>query len=268
MRRSFDQATADNVEVRSIVVINPGNPCGSVLPLHTIRDILAFAAAEGLVVFADEVYQVREGPPVGAHQNRALHRAVWGRLLLTLFPRLAPRHALHCVTCPVTHGAPPPPRSAGAYATPLRVQDNVYTEGCEFHSFKKALRMLQHEHKGEPGHPIHKAQLISFHSTSKGLSVGSGVPAAARGRGGDGGPRGRTATAATGGKGTCALTEGCGSGQTPATPDLAVTRGVGHPQAGVVRVHPGQALSERGTRMPWGTVGAPRPRVPWTFLQM
>jgi alanine transaminase len=104
VRRSFDQATADNVEVRSIVVINPGNPCGSVLPLHTIRDILAFAAAEGLVVFADEVYQ-----------------------------------------------------------------DNVYTEGCEFHSFKKALRMLQHEHKGEPGHPIHKAQLISFHSTSKGI---------------------------------------------------------------------------------------------------
>ena len=47
-------------------------------------------------------------------------------------------------------------------------QDNVYAGG-EFHSFKKALRLLQRQHEGQPAHPIHAAQLVSFHSTSKGL---------------------------------------------------------------------------------------------------
>merc|ERR550537_630367 len=43
-------------------------------------------------------------------------------------------------------------------------QENVYAAGKSFHSFKKVLRDLQKEDSSYAG-----VQLISFHSTSKGL---------------------------------------------------------------------------------------------------
>ncbi len=42
---------------RAIVVINPGNPTGSVLSEQNIKDIIKFAHKENLFIFADEVYQ-------------------------------------------------------------------------------------------------------------------------------------------------------------------------------------------------------------------
>lgn len=41
----------------SSVVINPGNPTGSVLTKENIADIIRFAKANSLIVIADEVYQ-------------------------------------------------------------------------------------------------------------------------------------------------------------------------------------------------------------------
>lgn len=42
---------------RAIVVINPGNPTGQVLTRENIQQIIKFAYANQLVIFADEVYQ-------------------------------------------------------------------------------------------------------------------------------------------------------------------------------------------------------------------
>ncbi len=42
---------------RAIVVINPGNPSGQVLPLEHLQTILKFAHEHNLTVIADEVYQ-------------------------------------------------------------------------------------------------------------------------------------------------------------------------------------------------------------------
>ncbi|THD24795.1 Alanine aminotransferase [Fasciola hepatica] len=42
---------------RALVVINPGNPTGQVLPAEVIRRVLEFAHRYNLVVLADEVYQ-------------------------------------------------------------------------------------------------------------------------------------------------------------------------------------------------------------------
>jgi len=103
LRASYNKATSSGVKVRSIAVINPGNPCGSVLDMDTMADILMFAAEENLVLLADEVYQ-----------------------------------------------------------------ENIYDEGRPFHSFKKVLRLLQQKKEGTCD-PIHSVQLISFHSTSKGV---------------------------------------------------------------------------------------------------
>lgn len=46
-----------NIDLKSIVVINPGNPTGAVLSVQNIRDIIDVSADNHLVIIADEVYQ-------------------------------------------------------------------------------------------------------------------------------------------------------------------------------------------------------------------
>ncbi|KAK7413897.1 alanine transaminase [Neonectria punicea] len=57
IRTAYEKAKADGIDVRCIVIINPGNPTGASLPEEDIRAVLDFAAQENLVVMADEVYQ-------------------------------------------------------------------------------------------------------------------------------------------------------------------------------------------------------------------
>lgn len=45
------------VDVRALVIINPGNPTGQCLPADNIRDIISLCYKERLVLLADEVYQ-------------------------------------------------------------------------------------------------------------------------------------------------------------------------------------------------------------------
>jgi alanine transaminase len=58
LERSIQEARAQGLNVRCIVVINPGNPTGNVLQEANMREVVAFAARHGLVLIADEVYQV------------------------------------------------------------------------------------------------------------------------------------------------------------------------------------------------------------------
>lgn len=56
--RSLIKEHADKgVKSKCLVVINPGNPTGSILSESDIKEILEIAAEHGLVVIADEVYQ-------------------------------------------------------------------------------------------------------------------------------------------------------------------------------------------------------------------
>jgi len=57
IKSAYAAAKARGVDVRCIVIINPGNPTGSSLPEEDIRAVLEFARQEQLVVLADEVYQ-------------------------------------------------------------------------------------------------------------------------------------------------------------------------------------------------------------------
>ena len=57
LERAYNEAVARGVNVRGIVVINPGNPVGSVLSEETIKKVILFANARNLLIFADEVYQ-------------------------------------------------------------------------------------------------------------------------------------------------------------------------------------------------------------------
>lgn len=57
IRKEIIKAKATGTELRSIVVINPGNPTGATLTEQNISDVITLAAEENLVIMADEVYQ-------------------------------------------------------------------------------------------------------------------------------------------------------------------------------------------------------------------
>ncbi|PUZ39392.1 hypothetical protein GQ55_9G304000 [Panicum hallii var. hallii] len=57
LKKQLDGARSKGVNVRGLVVINPGNPTGHVLVEENQREIIEFCRKEGLVLLADEVYQ-------------------------------------------------------------------------------------------------------------------------------------------------------------------------------------------------------------------
>lgn len=57
LEKSLAEAKQSGVSVKAIVVINPGNPTGSVLDEDNIAMIVDFAREHGLTILADEVYQ-------------------------------------------------------------------------------------------------------------------------------------------------------------------------------------------------------------------
>jgi len=57
LERAYAEAQENGTELRAIVVINPGNPSGSVLSHSDVKMIICFARDKGLIVLADEVYQ-------------------------------------------------------------------------------------------------------------------------------------------------------------------------------------------------------------------
>lgn len=63
LREETQKAKAAGIDVRCIVIINPGNPTGASLKAEDIREIIDLAKEEKLVVMADEVYQTNVFSP-------------------------------------------------------------------------------------------------------------------------------------------------------------------------------------------------------------
>ena len=57
LEESYAKAQVENINIRAIVVINPGNPTGAVLNKKCIDKIVSFASEKGIAIIADEVYQ-------------------------------------------------------------------------------------------------------------------------------------------------------------------------------------------------------------------
>jgi aspartate/methionine/tyrosine aminotransferase len=57
LEKTYRKALEDGVQVRGLVLINPGNPTGQVLSKSPIQDICTFCAEHNIVLLADEVYQ-------------------------------------------------------------------------------------------------------------------------------------------------------------------------------------------------------------------
>ena len=58
VERALAEAKTKNIKVRALAVINPGNPTGQCMEEKDMKDVVRVAAKEGLVLLADEVYQV------------------------------------------------------------------------------------------------------------------------------------------------------------------------------------------------------------------
>ncbi|EEH38480.1 alanine aminotransferase [Paracoccidioides lutzii Pb01] len=57
IRSTISQAKEDGIDVRAIVVINPGNPTGASLTSDSVKGVIDVAVESNLVILADEVYQ-------------------------------------------------------------------------------------------------------------------------------------------------------------------------------------------------------------------
>lgn len=57
LEAAYDSAKSEGIEIRGIVVINPGNPTGAVLSAKGVQEVIDFASTKRLVIIADEVYQ-------------------------------------------------------------------------------------------------------------------------------------------------------------------------------------------------------------------
>ncbi|KAI9723839.1 MAG: hypothetical protein M1828_004089 [Chrysothrix sp. TS-e1954] len=57
IRSSLESARKEGIDVRGMVVINPGNPTGGSLSGQSVEELVKFAAEERLVLLGDEVYQ-------------------------------------------------------------------------------------------------------------------------------------------------------------------------------------------------------------------
>lgn len=57
IKAAHEKAEAEGIDVRAIVIINPGNPTGASLAEEDIRAVIDFAREKRLVILADEVYQ-------------------------------------------------------------------------------------------------------------------------------------------------------------------------------------------------------------------
>lgn len=57
LEEAHEQAASRGVRLKAIVVINPGNPTGAILPEQSVREVIDFARERRLAVIADEVYQ-------------------------------------------------------------------------------------------------------------------------------------------------------------------------------------------------------------------
>ncbi|KAL0485418.1 alanine transaminase, partial [Acrasis kona] len=57
LERSLKEATDKGINVRALVIINPGNPTGQVLSKSNMENVIDFCERRGVLLLADEVYQ-------------------------------------------------------------------------------------------------------------------------------------------------------------------------------------------------------------------
>ena len=63
LERALEEGRGNGINVRALVIINPGNPTGACLRRDDIEDIIRFCVTNQLLLMADEVYQTNVYDP-------------------------------------------------------------------------------------------------------------------------------------------------------------------------------------------------------------
>lgn len=94
LMRVYNRAKEEGINVRGIVVINPGNPVGAVLDKDVILSIIKFANKRNLLILADEVYQANIYSPM--KQFHSFKKCL--RELQTISPEFSEMHLQQLVS--------------------------------------------------------------------------------------------------------------------------------------------------------------------------
>jgi alanine transaminase len=57
LEKSYLKAKSEGIKIKGLVLINPGNPTGTIIGKETIKNIIEFCHRNNLTLLADEVYQ-------------------------------------------------------------------------------------------------------------------------------------------------------------------------------------------------------------------
>jgi alanine transaminase len=76
LEMAAEKARAEGVNPRALCIINPGNPTGQVMTEENIAEVIDWAAANGVLLMADEVYQTNVyDPDMEFHSFKKVLRA-------------------------------------------------------------------------------------------------------------------------------------------------------------------------------------------------
>jgi aspartate/methionine/tyrosine aminotransferase len=81
LERSINDASNRGIEVRALVIINPGNPTGQVLTVENMKEVIQFCYNHQIVLMADEVYQEN----VYIKEERSFHS--FKKILMNMEPK-------------------------------------------------------------------------------------------------------------------------------------------------------------------------------------
>jgi len=127
LERSYQHAVMEHIDVKAMVLINPGNPTGAVLTRQNLHEVVQFCAKHKIVLLADEVYQVCEAETelemekIPIYNLHSIHSLVFSHLQANVYDD----HA-EFISC-----------KRAAYETGLLAQDAL--ELVSFHSTSKGV---------------------------------------------------------------------------------------------------------------------------------
>ncbi len=127
LARALEEARAEGVDVRALVLINPGNPTGNCLSEGLLREIVSFCSDNHLLLIADEVYQANV---YGSHSFVSARSAAIAYVHHTHLQPLCAKPS------PPRHADTP---RAALHPSSVERETGKRTEVISFHSTSKGL---------------------------------------------------------------------------------------------------------------------------------
>ncbi|KAG0748933.1 hypothetical protein G6F16_006401 [Rhizopus arrhizus] len=166
LQQSVRKARQQDIHVRALVVINPGNPTGQCLPEENIREVIQFCHEEGLVVLADEVYQANVFQP----KNHPFHS--FRKVLMSMDPKYRQQELFSFHS--ISKGMVGECGRRGGYVECLNIDSGVLEELYKVFSIFSGANiqgqimvdlMVHPPVEGDPSYPQYKTEMDAIHTS-------------------------------------------------------------------------------------------------------